>query len=382
MNRKETLKRKPFVHISRRSDIDTKGKIIIKASSILGALLLCGLIATIITPGSFFSFYGYLVSGSFGPTFLFTLKEAALLLLISVAITPAFKMKFWNIGAEGQVLMGCLGAVIIMKFAAPHLPLFLSLILMLIVAIIFGAVWAFIPGFFKALCNTNETLFTLMMNYVAAAIVAAFSYANKAPSDTAIGVINQDTRAGWLPNIFNQPYVLLIIICVVLVFGVWFFLKYSKKGYEIAVLNGSVKTAEYVGINVKLVTIRTMIMGGALCGIAGFLIASGGSWTVSDTIVGGKGFTAVMISWLGHFNPLEMGLYTMLYSVITIGSETASGELSLGGDIPAVMSGLFFLIILASEFFVNFRVKFNFNKNKKDNTPTVPPSEATAKGGE
>ena len=382
MARKETLKRKPFIHISRRTDIDTKGKIIIKASSILGALLLCGLIATIITPGSFFSFYGYLVSGSFGPTVLFTLKEAALLLLISVAITPAFKMKFWNIGAEGQVLMGCLGAVIVMKFAAPYMPLFLALILMLIVAIIFGAAWAFIPGFFKALFNTNETLFTLMMNYVAAAIVAAFSYANKAPSDTAIGVINQDTRAGWLPNIFGQPYVLLIIICVVLVLGVWFFLKYSKKGYEIAVLNGSVKTAEYVGINVKLVTIRTMIMGGALCGVAGFLIASGGSWTVSDTIVGGKGFTAVMISWLGHFNPLEMGLYTMLYSVITIGSETASGELSLGGDIPAVMSGLFFLIILASEFFVNFRVKFNFHQNKKDNAPTVPPSEATAKGGE
>lgn len=379
---RKTLKREPFIHVSRRTNIDTKGKLIVKGSSILAALLLCGLISNIIAPGSFLNFYNGLFTGTFITlgTSLATLWDAALLLLIAVAITPAFKMKFWNIGAEGQVLMGTLGAAIIMKFLAPSMPNVLSLLLMLLVAIVFGSIWAFIPAICKAFFNTNETLFTLMMNYIAIYIVAAFSEANKG-SRTSIGMINQETHQGWLPDIFGQKYVLCILIIILLVLAVWFFLKYSKKGYEIAVLNGSVKTAEYVGINVKLVTIRTMIMAGALCGIAGFLIASGGAHTVSENVVNGKGFTAVMVSWLGHFNPLEMGVYALLCSFITIGTGSTAGDLGYSADMASVLSGLFFLIILASEFFINFKIKFNRHKKVSDDGNSVPPSETATEGG-
>ena len=380
----KTLKGEPFVRISRRTDIDWKGKTIIKASSILGALLLCGILSTIIAPGSFFGFYGGLFAGTFVSfdTALATLWDASLLLLIAVAITPAFKMKFWNIGAEGQVLMGCLGAAIVMMHVAPHIPNAIALLLMLVMAITFGALWAFIPGIFKAFFGTNETLFTLMMNYVAMYIVAAFSRANWAPTKTEIGLINKDYHEGWLPNLFGKDYLLCIIVIILLVVGVWFFLKYSKKGYEIAVLNGSTRTAEYVGINVKYVTIRTMLMGGAICGIAGFLIVSGGAHTIGKDIVNNKGFTAVMISWLGHFNPLEMALYSLLYSFVTIGGGAAAGDLGYSSDVAAVFSGILFLIVLASEFFVNFRLKFNVHKKKKDDGSIVPPSEAVAKEGE
>ena len=382
MANRKTLNKEPFLHVSRRTNIDTKGKLIIKVASIVSALLLCGLISNIIAPGSFGEFYSGLFAGTFVSlgTSLATLWDAALLLLIAVAITPSFKMKFWNIGAEGQVLMGTLGAAIVMKFLAPSMPNFLALLLMLLLAVLFGSIWAFIPAICKAFFNTNETLFTLMMNYIAIYIVSAFSEANKG-SRTSIGIINQDGHEGWLPDIFGQKYMLCIFIIILLVLAVWFFLKYSKKGYEIAVLNGSVKTAEYVGINVKLVTIRTMIMAGALCGIAGFLIASGGAHTVSENVVNGKGFTAVMVSWLGHFNPLEMSVYAVLYSFITIGTGSTAGDLGYSADIAAVLSGLFFLIILASEFFVNFKIKFNHHKKASDEGTNVPPSDTVTEGG-
>ena len=380
MNNSSGIKREPLIHISRRNDITGWKMALVKGISILIALILCGLISSIFAPGSFFKFYEYAFQGTFYSlnTTLATLWNAALLLLIAAAITPAFKMKFWNIGAEGQVLMGCFGSAIVMKFIAPYLPNVIALLLMLIAAIVFGAIWAFIPAAFKAIFNTNETLFTLMMNYIAMGFIAAFSLKFKATGSTALGVLNADTHAGWIPEIFGYKYIINIVVIILIVVGIWFFLKYSKRGYEIAVLNGSVRTAEYIGINVKQVIMRTLIMAGALCGIAGFLIVAGASHTVSDTSAGGRGFTAVMISWLGHFNPLEMALYAFLCAFVTTGSSSAAGNLGYSGEVASVLSGLFFMLILTSEFFVNFKVRFNFkhknNKNDGDMSELPPPN--------
>lgn len=373
MNNNNGIKREPLIHISRRNDLAGWKIAVIKAISIVIALILCGLISGIFAPGSFFSFYQYAFEGTFYSlnTTLATLWNATLLLLIAVAITPAFKMKFWNIGAEGQVLMGAFGAAIVMKFVAPYLPNIVALLLMLLAAVVFGAVWAFIPAFFKSMFNTNETLFTLMMNYIAIGFVAAFSLKFKAVGSTALGVLNSDTHLGWIPEIFGYKYIINILVVILIVVGVWFFLKYSKHGYEIAVLNGSVRTAEYVGINVKLVIMRTLIMAGAMCGLAGFLIVAGASHTVSETSVGGRGFTAVMISWLGHFNPLEMSLYAFLCAFVTTGSGNAAGNLGYSGEVASVLSGLFFMLILTSEFFVNFKVRFNFKRKEKKNSGDV-----------
>lgn len=370
MANENTALRKPLVHISRRSDVTKKTMIITKVICIFVAFLLCGLISTVVAPGSFLDFYLYLYEGTMFSrnTILATVWNAGLLLLIAAAITPAFKMKFWNIGAEGQVLMGCLGAAIIMKFVAPSIPNVLALLLMFVVAAVFSMLWSFIPAFFKAIFNTNETLFTLMMNYVAMGIVASFSLRYKAPTSTSIGIINQDTRLGWLPEIGGYRYIINIIVVIVMVVLVWGYLKFSKHGYEISVINGSERTAEYVGINVKFVTIRTMLVCGLVCGIAGFLIVAGASHTVSDAVVGGRGFTAVMISWLGHFNPLEMMLYALLNAFITTGSNNAAGNLGYSGEVAKVLSGFFFLAILTSEFFINFKVKLNISFKKKDAT--------------
>ena len=384
--------RNPLFHITRRNEVPTWFVFVVKLSFILGALLLCGIISFLVSPitldempEKFISYYIFVVEGTFFNmnTAFSTLWNASLLLIIAAAITPAFKMKFWNIGAEGQVLMGCFGAAIVMKFIAPSIPNFLALILMLALALIFAAAWAAIPAIFKAFFNTNETLFTLMMNYIAIGLVAAFSLKFKATGSTALGVLNAGTHAGWMPEVFGSSYLIGIFVIINLVVALWFYLKYSKHGYEIAVLNGSVRTAEYVGINVKVVTIRTMILCGAVCGIAGFLLVSGSSHTVSETVVGGRGFTAVMISWLGHFNPLEMVLYSVLNAIITVGSSNAAANLQYSGEVANVLSGLFFLLILTSEFFTNFKIRFNlrqFFKNK--NQPPMSEGQTPkAEGG-
>ena len=373
--------RNPLFHNSRRNETPRWVTIVTKLSFILGALLLCGIISFFVspdtleeTPDKFIAYYYYVIEGTFNNsnTTFTTLWNAALLLIIAAAITPAFKMKFWNIGAEGQVIMGCLGAAIVMKFVAPNVPNVITFILMFIFAVIFSIVWSAIPAFFKAYFNTNETLFTLMMNYIAIGIVAAFSLQYKAIGSTALGVLNQDTRLGWMPEVFGSSYFIGIVVVINLVIALWFYLKFSKHGYEIAVLNGSVRTAEYVGINVKVVTIRTMILCGAVCGITGFLLVSGSSHTVSETVVGGRGFTAVMISWLGHFNPLEMVIYSLLSVIITNGSSHAASSLHYGGEIASVLSGLFFLLILTSEFITNFKIRINRRSKPKDSTPAAP----------
>ena len=197
--------RNPLFHISRRNETPRWVTIVTKLSFILGALLLCGIISFFVspdtleeTPDKFIAYYYYVIEGTFNNsnTTFTTLWNAALLLIIAAAITPAFKMKFWNIGAEGQVIMGCLGAAIVMKFIAPNVPNVITFILMFIFAVTFSIVWSAIPAFFKAYFNTNETLFTLMMNYIAIGIVAAFSLQYKAIGSTALGVLNQDTRLG------------------------------------------------------------------------------------------------------------------------------------------------------------------------------------------
>ncbi len=347
-------------------------RIIVKAAFVVFALLVCGILSTIVKPGSFGSFYEYMFNGTFysAKTIVKLLWETALLFIIAVALTPAFKMKFWNIGAEGQVLMGALGALIALKFIAPHVPNFIAIIIEIIMAVIFAATWSFIPAFFKARFNTNETLFTLMMNYIAMGIVAACVIAWSTSGSNVLGIINGAKHEGWLPLVgsFRNSYLINIIIIAILAGVVWAYLRFSQHGYELSVVGGSTNTAKYVGINVKSVIIRTLIMSGALCGVAGFLIVAGGSHTVTSNIVGGRGFTAILVAWLGNFSIPLIALYAFLVAFVSIGSSNAAAWIGYSSTISNVLTGIFFILIIVSTFFINFKVNIvlpSFLRKKK-----------------
>ena len=263
MNKKT---RSPLFHITKRDALPWYKSWGIRAAAILLALIVCSIITTTMTGENPLQVYATIFNGSFGsPRKVWVLlQNIAMLLCIALAVTPAFKMRFWNIGGEGQVLAGALAAAACMICLRNTLPNALVIVCMCVSSILAGALWGFIPAYFKAKYNTNETLFTLMMNYVATQLVAYFVIVWENPKGSGqIGIINQSTEIGWFPQIGSYKYLLNILIVAVVTILMYFYLNYTKHGYEITVVGESERTARYVGIKVDKVIIRTMILSGA-----------------------------------------------------------------------------------------------------------------------
>ena len=359
--------REPLFHIVKRDTLPWYQAWGIRAVAIVLALLLCALITTLCTHLNPIKVFGTMFSGAFGsPRKIWILgQNLAILLCISLAVTPAFKMRFWNIGAEGQVLAGGLAAAACMICLGDKLPNGLLIVLIVIAGILAGAVWAVIPAIFKAKWNTNETLFTLMMNYVATQLVAYFIIVWESPKGSGkVGIINQSTEAGWLPQIGGYKYLLTILVVAVLTVLVYVYLNYSKHGYEISVVGESVNTARYIGINVKKVILRTMALSGAVCGIAGLLLVGGTDHTITTTTADNRGFTAIMVSWLAKFSPAYMILTSFLLVFLQKGADEISTVFMLDQSFSEIITGIILFFIIGSEFFINYELKFRRNRKE------------------
>lgn len=364
---KQNIAHEPLFHISKRGAIVWWKSWLIRVLAVIAALVVCALVTVLLTGENPFGVYTTIFRGAVGtPRRIWGLfQNIAMLLCISLAVTPAFKMRFWNIGAEGQVLVGGLATAACMILLGDKLPALLLFLVMIIASILASAVWAVIPAFFKANFGTNETLFTLMMNYIAIQMVSYFSYEWSVPKGSGqIGVINSDTMAGWLPIIGNHEYLLNIIIVLVLTVAMYVYLKYSKQGYEISVVGESENTARYVGINVKKVIIRTMLISGALCGIAGLLLVSGTDHTITRDTAAGRGFTAIMVSWLAKFNPIYMILTSFLIVFLQKGAVQISTDFNLNDSFSEIITGIIIFFIIGSEFFINYTIKFRNSKKE------------------
>ena len=352
-------KQKRF-YISKRTDIPRYQAWAIRGAAILLALVVCAIVTMLMTGENPISIYTTIFYGAFGTarrTWV-TAQDLAILLGIALAVTPAFKMHFWNIGAEGQVLIGGLATTACMICLSDKLPNALVILCMVIASIAAGALWGFLPAFFKAKWNTNETLFTLMMNYIATQLAAYYIIVWEVPKGAGkIGIINQGTEVGWLPEIGNQ-YLLSIVLVAILTGVIYIYLNYSKHGYEISVVGESERTARYVGIKVGKVIVRTMLLSGALCGIAGVLLVSGTDHTITTTIAGGQGFTAVMVSWLAKFNPLGMILTSFLLVFLDRGAGEISTAFGLNQSFADILSGIIIFFIIGCEFFITYRLSF------------------------
>ena len=355
--------KEPLFHISRRSVIARWKAWMIRIIAILLSLIVCGVIVFALTKLNPVKVYGTMWEGAFGSNRKTwnTIRDAMLLLCTGVALAPAFKMRFWNIGAEGQILVGGIATAACMIYWGNTLPTWLLLIIMVVVSMIAGALWGIIPAIFQARWNTNETLFTLMMNYVAIQLV---SYFLKTFVKTGSGVLSPMPQFG-LPVLFGHQYLLNIIIVAVLTVVVYIYLKYTKQGYEIAVVGESENTANYIGINVKKVVIRTLIVSGALCGIAGLLLVGGTNHTINTETAGGRGFTAIMVSWLAKFNPIFMVFTSFLIVFLQKGSQQVSTDFRLPQAISDIVTGIILFFIIGCEFFLNYKIVVS--KNGKEN---------------
>ena len=275
-------------------------------------------------------------------------------------------MRFWNIGAEGQVLIGGLATAACMILLGDKVPNALLIIIMIAASMIAGAIWAVIPAVFKARFDTNETLFTLMMNYVGIQLVSYFVTVWEVPKGSGkIGIINQSTHAGWLPTIGEYDYLLNIIVVALLTVFMYVYLKYSKHGYELSVVGESENTARYIGINVKKVIIRTMLLSGAICGIAGLLLVGGTNHTITTTTADNRGFTAIMVSWLAKFNPLYMIFTSFLIVFLQKGANEISTVFRLNQSFSDIITGIILFFIIGSEFFINYQLKFHHSHKEE-----------------
>ncbi len=351
--------REPLIHVVKRDQIPLWRAMLIRVAAVLLSLIACAAIIYSITGQNPVEVYGSILDGAFGTSrrMWVTFQETAILLCVGLAVTPAFKMKFWNIGAEGQVLIGALATAAVMLSCA-GLPAWLLYTLMVLAAVGAGIVWAVIPGVFKAFWNTNETLFTLMMNYVAIQLInfCVLYWENPKGSNT-VGFINKTGKLGWLPTIFGNSYLLTILIILALMVLLYVYLRYSKQGYEIAVVGESERTARYAGINVRKVIIRTMAISGALCGITGLLLVSGSAHTISTNLAGGRGFTAIIVAWLGKLNPFIMLVVALLLVVMERGSIQIASAFNLNESASDIVLGVILFFVLGCEFFINYKLE-------------------------
>ena len=257
------------------------------------------------------------------------------------------------------MLIGGLATAACMITLGGKIPNALLIIVMIIASVTAAAIWALIPAFFKAKFNTNETLFTLMMNYVAIQLVYYFEKLWENPKGSSnIGIINQATHDGWLPTIGNFDYLLNVIVVLALTIFMYIYLKYSKHGYELTVVGESENTARYIGLNVKKVIMRTMILSGAVCGIAGLLLVGGTNHTITTTTAGGRGFTAIMVSWLAKFNQIYMILTAFLIAFLQAGAGEISTVFRLNESFSDIITGIIIFFIIGCEFFINYKLHF------------------------
>lgn len=354
-------------HISKRASLPWYKAWAIRGAAILAALVVCAVVTMLMTGENPIGIYQTIFYGAFGTArrSWATLQDLAVLLGISLAVTPAFKMRFWNIGAEGQVLIGGLATTACMICLADKLPNGAVILCMVVASIAAGAVWGFLPAFFKAKWNTNETLFTLMMNYIATQLAAYFIIVWEVPKGAGkIGIINQSTEIGWLPRLGNQ-YLLSIVTVALLTAFIYVYLNHSKHGYEIAVVGESQRTASYAGIKVERVIIRTMVLSGAICGLMGLLLVGGINHTLTTTVVDGRGFTAVMVSWMAKFNPIAMIFTSLLLVFLSRGAGEISSAFGLNHSFSDILTGIILFFIIGCEFFITYKVSVRRSAGKE-----------------
>ena len=360
-------KKEPFARMIKRDHISAKKAWAIRLAAAALSLIVVAIVIVFITKQNPIQVYLGIIDGAVGSSrrIWVTIREMMVLLCIAVGLTPAFKMKFWNIGAEGQILMGGTAAAAMMIYFGDKMPNGVLLLVIFITSALAGMIWGVLPAIFKAYFNTNETLFTLMLNYVAMQIVTfcIVFWENPSGSNT-VGIINAATRKGWFPTIFGNAYTLNVILVLAITALISIYMKYSKQGYEISVVGESQNTARYAGIDVKKVIIRTMMISGAICGIAGSIIVSGASHTISTSTAGGRGFTAIIVAWMSKFNPWAMILVSGFLVFMQQGSIQIASQYGLNENASDIITGIILFFLIGCEFFINYKLEFRKKGDK------------------
>lgn len=351
-----------MIKISKRMSASKGYMAIIRVTAVILALITTSVFLLIMKLNPL-DVYFAMLKGAFGNVYKLqeTIKIAIPLIILSLGIMIAFKMKFWNIGADGQMMVG---AVFASYFALFHgnWPSYILIPIMLIAGIIGGGLWALIAAFFKVRFGTNETLLTLMLNYIAQKWITYLQFSVwKDPKSMGFPKIANFTDNAVIPKLFGIHIGWIIALLLVVI--VYIFLRHTKKGYEITVIGDSPGTARYAGMNVNRIVLITLFLSGGICGLAGMIETSGVAQTLSVEITGGVGYTAIITAWLSNLSEPMLVVVAFLFAVLEQGAKYIQIVFKIPQAAAQVLQGMILFFVLGGEFFINY--KLSIQKKEK-----------------
>lgn len=299
--------------------------------------------------------YGEIIVGSLGSAYAIkeTIRTVIPLVIMALGVTICFKLKFISIGAEGQFYMGAMAATYVaLNFS--FLPIFILLPFMFVVSVAAGGIWCLIPALLKLKTGTNETLVTLMMNYIAIKLVAYLQYGPwKDPQSGGFPSIATFTENAIIPNVFGIHGGWLLALVLVAVIHI--LLSKTEFGYQISVIGENLKTAKYAGFSTTGLFILAIIIGGGLCGVAGMIQASAVENTLSYQLANGLGFTAIIVAWLGHLKPVPVLFVSLLMAILLQGCAYIQISLQVPAAMAYIIQGVILFFVLGSDFFTIYK---------------------------
>lgn len=354
-----------LIKVLKRPEPSKAYSIGIRLAAILFALLSSGLFILFLGHNPV-EVYRSMVEGSLGNAHRIeqTILKCIPLIITSLGIAVAFKMKFWNIGAEGQIMMGAFAATFV-ALRYPEMPKPLLLILMGLAAVVVGGIWGVIPAIFKAKFGTNETILTLMFNYIAIKWVSYLQYGPwKDPKSMGFPKIAMFSDNAILPEVFGIHIGWIIALILVIIMHI--FIHYTKQGYEISVTGESEGTARYAGMNVPMIIVFTMLLSGGICGLSGMIEASAVSNTLSVNVSGGVGYTAIITTWLASLSAPIISVASFLFAMMIQGGSFIQIKFEIPAAAAQMLQGMILFFILGSEFFIRYRLSFRGIKKQNE----------------
>lgn len=346
-----------MIRMAKRTNLSNTQAILIRVIAVVLALLTSSMFIWLMGHNPL-QVYKSMIDGAFGTKYriIETFKVAIPIILASIGIMIAFKMKFWNIGGEGQILMGAFFATYLALNYA-DLPKPLLLLLMLIAGFIGGGLWALIPAVLKQKYDTNETIITLMLNYIAIKWITYLQYGPwKDPKAFGFPKIANFQPSAILPNLFGLHIGWVITLVIVVIVAVM--MKYSKWGYHISVIGESKDTARYSGISINKIVVTSIFISGGICGLVGFIQASAVDQTLTAGLSAGYGFTAIITTWLSALVPSIIIPVSVLFAALVKGGSFIQTAFQIPNSAADVLQSLILFFVIGSEFFAKYRLIF------------------------
>lgn len=367
-------RRQPLVRIAKKGDLSLGKSVLLYTLAILFAIFAGGLFILLIGQNPL-EYYKTVVNGCFSNAIYIKgfIRIIIPLIVTSLGISVAFKMRFWNIGANGQFIIGAVSAATVALLLGDSLPQWLTLLIMLLAGAVGGGLFGLIVAVFKVKFNTSETLLTLMFNYIAYYFLTYLKNLMfyRKLSDTG-AVLRPDFKQlpenTWMfeMQVGKVTFDISLFIAMFAAVLLFIYFRYTKQGYEISVVGDSQNTARYAGMNVNRIILRTMFLSAAIIGVAGMLHVSGSgtSHSLSDGITNDVGWTGIIVAWLAKLNPIGIVIASVLFGVLQKGTAIAESTFHISSAASSILQGIILFSVLAADFFIRYKIVFSFRKDK------------------